>query len=251
MKLSLVAILLLLVGSSLSAQQRQIQPTPDRGIPDVAFGMPIPSLHNSPFSAVVSIEFVRQLADGTTITLKGRQSIARDSAGRVFQGQRALVPDDGKHESRLVRMEISDPVVGRSYLCHVDQKICSFRYLSDPHRVEYRASANSSRLVNHEDLGTQTIEGVETKGTRETETIEAGTIGNNNDIHIERERWFSPQLGIDVVRKWQDPRFGIQNFEVSEISIGEPDPKLFQVPADFKVVPPPETTQASGSSAGK
>jgi hypothetical protein len=53
---------------------------------------------------------------------------------------------------------------------------------------------------------------------------------------VDREYWFSPQLGINLLSRLTDPRFGTQTFMVTEISPSEPDPQLFQLPAGYKVV---------------
>jgi hypothetical protein len=94
-----------------------------------------------------------------------------------------------------------------------------------------------------EDLGKQSIGGLGTVGTRETTVIPAGTIGNNSPILLKREFWYSPQLGVNLISKLQHPLSGTQNFEVSEITLGEPDAKLFEVPSGFKILDlrkPPE-----------
>jgi hypothetical protein len=53
---------------------------------------------------------------------------------------------------------------------------------------------------------------------------------------VKREYWYSPQLGVNLISKLQDPRVGIQNFEVSEIALTEPDPKLFKTPRNAKLI---------------
>src|SRR5260370_10846043 len=53
------------------------------------------------------------------------------------------------------------------------------------------------------------------------------TIGNNSPIMSRREFWFSPQLGVNLISKLQHPLSGTQDFEVSDIALGEPDAKLF------------------------
>jgi len=55
-------------------------------------------------------------------------------------------------------------------------------------------------------------------------------MGNNRPILTKREIWYSPQLGVNLLSKRDDPRFGNQNFEVTHISLGDPDPKLFELP---------------------
>jgi hypothetical protein len=71
---------------------------------------------------------------------------------------------------------------------------------------------------------------------RETTTLPAGSLGNNSPILTKREFWYSPQLGVNLISKLQDPRSGEQNFEVSDIAVGEPDAKLFEVPTGYKVL---------------
>ncbi len=84
--------------------------------------------------------------------------------------------------------------------------------------------------------GDQDRVGVETVCTRETTIIEPGAIGNDNQIEVKREYWYSPQLGVNLVSNLQDPRIGMQNFELSEISVTEPDPKLFKMPSNARLI---------------
>jgi hypothetical protein len=94
---------------------------------------------------------------------------------------------------------------------------------------------SSDAEVNRESLGTQTIEGVEAEGTRVTFTIAAGKIGNERPIVTVNERWYSPELQTVVLSKNSDPRMGETTYRLTNISRGEPDPSLFQVPTDYTV----------------
>lgn len=85
-----------------------------------------------------------------------------------------------------------------------------------------------------EQLGKRIIEGVECEGTKEVVTIEAGKIGNERPLEIVTERWQSPELGVDVLRKHSDPRFGETNYRLQGIVRGEQPRSLFEVPADYK-----------------
>ena len=95
----------LILPSSVSLAQtpqsppQQTQRPPDGGTREVLISILIPSLPNAPFTAIVNTEWIRQLPDGSSITLKNHRAIARDAAGRIFQERRALVPDDGKSKS--------------------------------------------------------------------------------------------------------------------------------------------------------
>jgi hypothetical protein len=89
--------------------------------------------------------------------------------------------------------------------------------------------------VNTEQLGKQTIEGVEAEGQRITVTIEAGKIGNDRPIVTVNERWYSPELQTVIFSKNSDPRIGETIYKLINIDRSEPDPSLFQVPADYTV----------------
>jgi hypothetical protein len=86
-----------------------------------------------------------------------------------------------------------------------------------------------------EDLGKQTIEGVEAQGTRVTITIPAGEIGNERAIEIVNERWYSPELQMDVMTRHNDPRSGETTYRLTNINRSEPAKSLFEVPADYTV----------------
>ncbi|HTC95863.1 MAG TPA: hypothetical protein VK699_20650 [Terriglobales bacterium] len=86
------------------------------------------------------------------------------------------------------------------------------------------------------DLGTQVIEGVSCTGTRETRTIAAGAIGNEQPIEITTETWTSPELKTVVLSKHNDPRFGETVYQLTDIKRSEPDQSLFQVPSDYRVL---------------
>ncbi|MBI4889844.1 MAG: hypothetical protein HY821_04405 [Acidobacteria bacterium] len=89
--------------------------------------------------------------------------------------------------------------------------------------------------VQKENLGQQTIEGVVCNGTRQTITIPAGKIGNEREIKTVIERWTSPDLGFDLLRKQTDPRSGETTYRVTGIVRADQPKSLFEVPADYKM----------------
>jgi hypothetical protein len=231
---------------SLAQAPQQTQRPPDGGTREVLISILIPSLPNAPFAATVNAEWIRQLGDGSTITLKNHRAIARDSAGRIFQERQTLVPDDGKSQSAVSQIEISDPISHSLYICVPRERVCQLEEFSAP---EFARPASPGAAPKYpgapevEDLGKQSISGLETVGTRETIVIPAGTIGNNSPLLLKREFWYSPRLGVNLISKRQDPRAGLQNFEVTNITLGEPEAKLFEVPSGSKVLDlrkPPE-----------
>ena len=225
---------------------------PDGGTREVLISILIPSLPSAPFTATVNTESIRLLGDGTTITLKNHRAIARDNVGRIFQERRLLVPEGGKRESVITQIEISDPVAHKLYICVPRERVCQLEQFSAPDFAPPPAAATPVNPLggpSREDLGKQTIGGLEAAGTLETGVIESGAIGNDSPILVKREFWYSPRLGVNLISKRQDPRFGIQNFEVSDIVLGQPDAKLFQVPPDFKVIDLRRATTTSSSPA--
>ena len=98
----------------------------------------------------------------------------------------------------------------------------------------FRRQGSNENAVK-EDLGKQTIEGVEAQGTRVTITIPPGEIGNERPIEIVSERWYSPELQVDVMTRHNDPRTGETTYRLTNISRTEPAKSLFEVPADYTV----------------
>lgn len=86
-----------------------------------------------------------------------------------------------------------------------------------------------------EQLGKQTIEGVEVEGQRATITIPAGEIGNEQPILIVSETWYSSELQVTVLSRHSDPRMGETVYKLTGINRAEPSHALFEVPADYTV----------------
>jgi TonB family protein len=80
-----------------------------------------------------------------------------------------------------------------------------------------------------ESLGTQMVEGIAAEGTRYISTIPAGAIGNERQIDIVRERWYSPELQLVILMKHVDPRIGESTQRLTNIDRSEPDTSLFSV----------------------
>jgi hypothetical protein len=84
-----------------------------------------------------------------------------------------------------------------------------------------------------ESLAPQMVNGVLAAGTRTTETIPVGTIGNDRVINIVNERWYSDSLQLLIKSSSSDPRFGATTYELTNVTQTAPDPSLFQIPADY------------------
>jgi hypothetical protein len=240
-----IAFLLLCSATSIVlAQKQEVQPhpqeaqrPPDGGAMQRIISIFIPSLPNAPFTATVNTEWTRQLGNGTTIAWTNHRTVARDGSGRIFEERRWFVPAGKQAEPGLMEIEISDPVSRQLYLCRPGPRVCELRPFHAPafNSPLHGGGGRGTSSGNIENLGTQSIEGLEVTGERETIIIESNAMGNDRPLVTKREFWYSPLLGVNLVSKREDPRFGTENFEVTHISIGEPDAKLFEVPAGFTV----------------
>ena len=200
----------------------------------------------APFTAQATTEITQTLADGNQIDNKETATVARDSQGRTRRdgtiSRIGLLAAEGT-APEIVR--IVDPVAGASYVLDVNAKTAVQMGVhlrrgamkedgGPPHflmKFEDRESSKSQRTS--ESLGNQVMAGVNVEGTRTTETIPAGAIGNQKPIVIVSERWYSPDLQETIYSKRADPRFGTTIYQLTNISRQEPDPSLFQVPADY------------------
>jgi hypothetical protein len=109
----------------------------------------------------------------------------------------------------------------------------STSYTSTSSDPNYGARQDSGAT---EDLGSQTINGIYAKHSRVTITIPAGMIGNNREIKVVNERWYSDELQVMIKSVNTDPRFGVNTYELTDIRQAEPDPSLFRPPADYTLV---------------
>jgi hypothetical protein len=91
------------------------------------------------------------------------------------------------------------------------------------HSAAFKAAAKS------EDLGTQVMQGITAQGKRVTRVIAAGQEGNEKEIDIVTETWYSPDLQTLVMSKASDPRYGETTYQLTGLSRAEPDPALFAV----------------------
>jgi len=195
----------------------------------------------APYSAQAVTEHTQVLADGNTIHTTTTANIYRDSQGRTRREQElgAIGPWAAEGGSRKV-IAISDPVGGSLYM--LNPKTMVARQMPFPARAGARWNTERAQRaktenpnVTTESLGTQAINGVTAQGTRVTRTIPAGQMGNQAPIVITIERWYSPELQTDVMRKETNPQFGETTFQLTNIVRAEPQASLFQVPPNFTV----------------
>jgi len=170
----------------------------------------------------------------------------RDAAGRVYQERCALVPKNQDRGQPIRSMvQIFDPPTHTRYDCFYLEKTqtCEIlnytRSTSNIYKPMSRATGplpGDQGSAIHQDLGKRFIAGVETEGTHDTLIYNPGIYGNDRQMTVENEFWWSPQIGLNLLSIKIDPRVGKQTFTVSDLVLGDPDPALFQLPDGFKMV---------------
>jgi hypothetical protein len=82
----------------------------------------------------------------------------------------------------------------------------------------------------------QQLLGLTAAGTRRTETIPPGRIGNDRPIEITDERWESAELKVLLLSRHHDPRTGDVEYRLTNLVRGEPIPGLFRVPSEYRII---------------
>jgi hypothetical protein len=244
-----------------------------RGIQTLSFVTPDTSfdeklVKNAPFTAEAMTESVQTLGDGNRMVRKSSARLFRDAAGRTRRehtlDRRGAQTSDGEEPKLIV---INDPVAQVNYLIETPTKTvrrtetppgmmearrramggggdASFGVLMPTSAAHRRAAegddAPAPPKPKKEKLDSQMIEGVLAEGTRITVTIPAGEFDNEQPLEIMHEQWYSPELQMVVMMRHNDPRFGVTEFRLTNISRGEPDHTLFEPPQGYKSVSPRE-----------
>ena len=231
---------------------------------------------NLPFAADATTTVTQTLGDGTKIEQRTTAKIYRDSTGRVRREQTVIgldrltpaatpqttitfdsVPGDpqpymlnpstktARRAPRGVQW-LGDAQWNVGYTLRTDAATNLSVYTTTAAPIGLRtARANVQAAAvppdlrpTEESLGTRQIEGVKATGRRQTTVIPAGRIGNDRAIQIIEEQWESPELNLLISSRFSDPRTGVVEYRLTNISRSEPRADLFAVPPDFTVADP-------------
>jgi hypothetical protein len=203
-----------------------------------------------PFSATEVRQTQQTLGDGTHVNHTENSKFYRDAQGRM-------------RDEATKTILIFDPVAGHTYnldlasksytedwagygnqsttivssgngtWVNTQDKIDPSLPIQTAHQGHVPYHAEPVRNYETEDLGVRIVNGVSCKGSRTTMIIPVATLGNDRDIKIVDERWFSPDLGALVKSSNSDPRFGVTSYDLTNIVQAAPDEKLFELPAGY------------------
>ena len=205
-----------------------------------SFGDSDPIL-NAPYSVIEETEHNQTLGDGTHMVMRNQTRLYRDSYGRTRK--ESFANRNGTDSNEPTIIEIHDPVAGASYTLFVRERVArQFQQWSSRSHQPTNSNAVQKPLspaervqpkTSSENLGTQSIEGVLADGVRNTTVYPEGSMGNDRPIQVVSERWVSNELGLTLLEKDSDPRFGETITRVTSLNRSEPDLALFQVPPDY------------------
>jgi len=217
----------------------------DGGVSETLQSIYIPPLLNAPFSAVVHTEWAKPLPGAGSYTLVNQRQVARDSQGRIYEERWLLVPKGGRYESVMNIIQVADPNAHTLYNCFLLRlpHRCTLQKFAERALTSYAPPVlptghlqGDNGFTLHESLGTRSIQGIETVGTRDTTTFNPGAFGNDRAFDVTREFWAATELGINLLSVLDDPRIGRQTFTLTDLNLTEPDPGLFELPAGYQIV---------------
>jgi hypothetical protein len=201
-----------------------------------------------PYSADSQTDVVQTLSDGNRIVRHTSGKFYRDSSGRTRHEQ--TFGDVSPSIPGETKIFLEDPTTNSFWVMDPGSKTSrhltnmTYRKIErtepEPHPTgpAMLPKLDESRAIVTQDLGQKTIEGVQCNGKRDTITIPAGQIGNEQPIVIVTETWLSSALEAVVQSSTNDPRFGQTTYQLHNIKLGEPARQLFDPPANFQVEGP-------------
>jgi hypothetical protein len=233
----ILAGVLAVAGTALRAQAPPVH-APDGGTMERIQSIDIPPLPNAPFSATVTTEWTQYLENGATSIRRNSRRIARDARGRVFQERRSFLPGPGAPvASALTEIDIADPATHTAAVCDVRSRVCELMAYTQPAVPPLPPAGQNGALgIVRQSLGTQHSNGLELVGTRETQTLPGTAIGATIPLVVVKEFWYAPSLGVNISTRRDDPRGGLQVFDVTDIVTVDPDPSLFVLPANAQII---------------
>ncbi len=222
----------------------QVVETRDGGASETLQSIYIPPIANAPFTAIVHTEWTRHMMDGGSFTIVNQRRVARDIRGRIYEERWLLVPKNGNVKSQNNVIQIADPNTHVLYNCFMlrTPHRCILETFNETGETKFEPAVgttgplpNNMGFRTHEDLGTRSIEGIETHGSRDTTTYNAGVMGSDQQFSARREFWHSAQLGINLYSELTGPNVGKQVFTLTDVTLSEPDTGLFELPEGFAV----------------
>jgi hypothetical protein len=207
------------------------------------FVAPIP---NAPFTAVDKMEQNRIDPHGVILKLTTTFDYARDNQGRVYKVARLLTPIAETGTPPIYMIELYDPQTKIYTLIYPRSRtfwkgdldrtpnLLAQEYL---YGLPMLSGLPVYKFSKEEELGTQSMLGMPVHGIRETQTLVDSTGKNTFGTD---EYWYSDDLRLSLVAEHKSPNGGSLTVTVTQITRAEPDPALFEIPANYRQLDRPE-----------
>jgi hypothetical protein len=206
----------------------------------------------TPYTAEYKITRVQTLANGNTITRESTEVKAVDSQGRLMTAT-TTAPLSGD-QTPITHVNVFDPearthtnwsspgqkaTVITTFSPGFGNSNCATTTTTSDSGITHSPARVRRVKPAVEDLGTETIQGVEAHGRKTTTTTSAGEIGNDEPLVRSIERWTAIASGLTglVVREiTDDPQSGKTTRELVSLNQGEPALSTFLPPEGYEIV---------------
>jgi hypothetical protein len=207
------------------------------------FVTPIP---NEPFIAADRVDQTNITPDGTIEKSWTTRAIARDSQGRVYKVARTLRPITQTGTRPIYVIELYDPQTRIYTLIYPRSRtfwkgdlgriptLLAQEYL---YGLPMHNGLPLYKFSQEEDLGTQSMLGMPVHGIREIQKLVDST-GKN--VFGSDEYWYSDDLRVSLFAEHKSPNGSDLKVTVTQLTRAEPDPALFEIPANYKQLERPE-----------
>ncbi len=211
-----------------------VTPVAFAGMDRAIYISPIP---NSPLTAVVEVNQTRVERDGTRVSVKVIETIARDSHGRMYRdawrrdaaGKPMLVTVN-LYDPATATYTIFDPLFKTYWVGRLDRQpaIMGDGFFYDPRDD----GTPKSQFEHGQDLGVQDLEGLPVHHVREIDPVK----NSAEKSVVTREYWYSDDLRMNLASKLNDPQAVIQTMTVTQLTRKEPDGAIYKTPPGYRRV---------------
>ena len=221
-------------------------------------GMRHEVVSNAPYSATFTDTRTEKLQDGSVLTHTNVRTVARDTQGRLreeitFEPRRGA---KGAAAARKTEVVVFDPVAQTVTRWNNENKIAHVMSLpqgghrspgfgpgheggpeAGPRPAGFERPGREREGVSFAstDLGYKTMDGLSLSGRKVTRTIAPGVMGNDKEIVISHESWFSNDLKVMISETDTNPFAGSHTLVTSNLSRNEPAATLFKAPEGYTV----------------
>ena len=203
----------------------------------------------APFSGVATQRITRPTLDGNRFVFTSTARYYRDSQGRTrIEREFPTPPAADNPTPERVTIQINDPVSGVTYILEPQSKtvnVLTGNLAQRPVQPPVPAPPFSIKFAGMTigpmergwsttvSLGEKTMDGIRALGNRREYAVAAGTMRNEKPIAITVEQWFSPELGVMLVKSSHASTGGESTYRLDDIVQAEPDAALFTLPSNY------------------